>query len=80
MMRKAAFWGQEQGANHLAVLCVKQNEGPMRYIAHWALPRRAVIITANTLPEEIPQMADTMPTALDLPMVDPLPEATQKIF
>lgn len=27
MMRKAAFWGQEQGASHLAVLCVKQNEG-----------------------------------------------------
>jgi uncharacterized peroxidase-related enzyme len=52
----------------------------MRYIAHWALPRQAVIITANTLPEEIPQMADTMPTALDLPMVDPLPEATQKYF
>jgi uncharacterized peroxidase-related enzyme len=52
----------------------------MRYIAHWALPQRAVIITANTLPEEIPQMADTMPTALDLPMVDPLPEATQKYF
>ncbi|UWR11671.1 peroxidase-related enzyme [Sulfitobacter mediterraneus] len=25
-------------------------------------------------------MADTMPTALDLPMVDPLPEATQKYF
>jgi uncharacterized peroxidase-related enzyme len=52
----------------------------MRYIAHWALPRQAVIITANTLPEEIPQMANEMPTALDLPMVDPLPEATQKYF
>lgn len=25
MMRKAAFWGQEQGAAHLAVLCVQAN-------------------------------------------------------
>lgn len=25
-------------------------------------------------------MANDMPTALDLPMVDPLPEATQKYF
>lgn len=27
MMRRAAFWGQAQGATHLAVLCVEQNEG-----------------------------------------------------
>ncbi len=27
MMRRAAFWGQAQGAHHLAVLCVEQNKG-----------------------------------------------------
>ena len=26
MMRKAAFWGHAQGATHISVLCVKQNE------------------------------------------------------
>ncbi|MFT6675609.1 MAG: GNAT superfamily N-acetyltransferase [Sulfitobacter sp.] len=27
MMRKAAFWGRDHGARHLAVLCVAQNQG-----------------------------------------------------
>ncbi|KIN62503.1 Acetyltransferase, gnat family [Sulfitobacter noctilucicola] len=27
MMRRAAFWGKSQGATHLSVLCVEQNEG-----------------------------------------------------
>lgn len=30
MMRRAAFWGQAQGARHLAVLCVEQNKAANR--------------------------------------------------
>jgi len=27
MMRRAAFWGQAQGATHISVLCVAANDG-----------------------------------------------------
>ena len=30
MMRRAALWGQAQGARHLAVLCVEHNQGANR--------------------------------------------------
>ena len=40
----------------------------------------AAIITANRLNKRTLKMANDAPTSLDLPMVDPLPEATQKYF
>ena len=44
------------------------------------MPMSAAIITANRLNKRTLKMANDAPTSLDLPMVDPLPEATQKYF
>jgi len=51
----------------------------MRFTPSWALRALAPIITAKPLNKGT-DMSDDAPTALNLPMVDPLPEATQKYF
>lgn len=81
LMNAAAWWGQELGAKYVVCLTTSENTPAQTLYRNMGMEVVAQYhyrIKKSQNPEA--PMTEKSPTALDLPPVDPLPDATQKYF
>jgi uncharacterized peroxidase-related enzyme len=77
MMRQAAHWAAGAGASHLAVVCTQANQAANGLYASMGF---TLVGQYHYRQKDEAMTRPEQTTALDLPMVDPLPEATQTYF